>query len=538
MTEVSYSPLTPLRFLERAAEVHPQRVAIVHGERRITYREFADVATQLANALLASGVERGDRVAVLCPNTPEHLIAHFAVPLAGAVLVSLNTRLASEEVRHILDHCGAKLLICDSELLPVIAPIAAELKTVTEVVTLHDDQSAHEVVEQVAGPTYAELLERGSNAALPWTVPDELDTISINYTSGTTGLPKGVMYTHRGAYLNAIAEAMHSEFSAQSVYLWTLPMFHCNGWCTTWGLTAVAGRHVCLRAVRDDRIWSLIDSEAVTHLNGAPTVMTMITTSEHAKPLPRPLVVTTAGAAPSPTTIGQFGALGARVIHVYGLTETYGPCSVCEWQDGWPELDGEQRATLLARQGVGMLQSERMRVVLADTMEDVPADGTTVGEIVMRGNLVMKGYFDDPEATAKAFAGGWFHSGDLGVMNPDGYVQLVDRAKDIVVSGGENISTVEVENALMAHPAVADVAVIGVPDEQWGERPKAFVVIAAGREASEQDLIDHVRSRLARFKAPREVEFLDALPRTSTGKVQKFELREREWHGHEARIKG
>jgi fatty-acyl-CoA synthase len=533
MTEpVSPLPLTPLRFLERSAAVFPDKVAIVHGERRTSYRDFAREATRLARALQASGIERGDRVAYLCPNIPETLIAHFAVPLAGAALVAINTRLAPDEVRYICDHSGAKLLVVDAELAPTVEPVANSLETVREVVTVTDPESA---AQAGAGLGYADLLARGSDEPLPWTVDDELRTITINYTSGTTGKPKGVEYTHRGAYLNALGEVIHSEHRPDSVYLWTLPMFHCNGWCTTWGVTAIGGRHVCLRAVRADDVWRLLEHEGVTHLNGAPTVLTTIINADQAHPLERGLTITTAGAPPSPTTIAHCEALNARIIHVFGLTETYGPYSVCEWQPGWEELEGPARATLLARQGVGMIQAERLRVV-DEEMRDVPADGTTMGEIVMRGNNVMKGYFADPETTAEAFAGGWFHSGDLGVVHPDGYVQLLDRAKDVVVSGGENISTVEVEQALVSHEAVLEAAVIGVPDPKWGERPKAFAVLKPGRQVSERELIDHVRARIAGYKAPKAVAFLDELPKTSTGKVQKFELREREWAGHEARI--
>lgn len=539
---VSPTPLTPLRFLERSAEVHPHRTAIVHGGRRISYAAMATEATRLAHGLRASGIEPGDRVAYLCPNIPEELIAHFGVPLAGAVLVALNTRLAPDEIRHILDHSGAKLLVVDRELAANVAPVADELATVREIVVVEDleaeaagDAGAPEPLPSAID--YATLLDRGSDEPLPWEIDDELATISINYTSGTTGQPKGVMYTHRGAYLNALGEVIHSEHTASSVYLWTLPMFHCNGWCTTWGVTAVAGRHVCLRAVRGDAMWKLIRQEGVTHLNGAPIVLSTLAAAAEAAPLEQPLTISTAGAAPSPTTIGQLEALGARIVHLYGLTETYGPYSVCEWQDGWPALPADERAALLARQGVGMVCADRMRVV-DEHMNDVPADGETVGEIVMRGNNVMKGYFADEAATAKAFAGGWFHSGDLGVMQPDGYAKLVDRAKDIVISGGENISTVEVESALMAHPAIVDVAVIGIPDDKWGETPKAFVVLRAGESADEIEVIEFVRTRISRYKAPRAVEFLEALPRTSTGKVQKFELREREWAGHEHRIKG
>jgi fatty-acyl-CoA synthase len=537
MTRVAPSPLTPLRFLERAAEVHGDKIAIVHGDRRTTYRAFADEATRVAHALRASGVEPGDRVAYLCLNTPELLIAHFAVPLAGAVLVAINTRLSADEVRYICDHSGAKLLVVDAELHGAVAPIAGDLATVDEIVTVIDPASDATPSDQVPGPAYDGFLERGTDDPLPWTVDDELTTISINYTSGTTGQPKGVMYTHRGAYLNALGEVLHSEHSPDSVYLWTLPMFHCNGWCTTWGVTAIGGRHVCLRAVRGDRIWDLLEAEGVTHLNGAPTVLNTIANAEQAHPLDRRLVVTTAGAPPSPTVIAKLEQINARVIHVYGLTETYGPYSVCEYQPDWSDLEVDERATLLARQGVGMITAERMRVV-DDDMDDVPADGVTMGEIVMTGNNVMAGYFDDEDATEEAFRGGWFHSGDLGVMHADGYVELKDRAKDVVVSGGENISTVEVEQALESHDAVADVAVIGVPDEQWGERPKAFVVLADGADPDEAELIEHVRQRIARYKAPDAIAFVDELPRTSTGKVQKFELREQEWEGRDSRIQG
>jgi fatty-acyl-CoA synthase len=536
MSTLSHTALTPLRFLERSAEVYPDKVAIVHGDRRTTYRDFAGEATRLARALHASGIEAGDRVAYMCPNIPELLIAHFAVPLAGAVLVAINTRLAAEEVRYICEHSGAKLLVVDSELRSIVAPVEDDLGAVREIVTVTDPGAGVDGGE-APGPSYADLLERGSDEPLAWAVDDELSAITINYTSGTTGKPKGVVYTHRGAYLNSLGEVMHSEHSPASVYLWTLPMFHCNGWCTAWGVTAIGGRHVCLRAVRGDRIWELLEQEKVTHLNGAPTVLTTMAGAEEAHPLEQTLVVTTAGAPPSPTTIAQCEGLNARILHVYGLTETYGPYSVCQWQEGWEDLDVEERALLLSRQGVGMIHAERLRVV-DDDMNDVPADGETMGEIVMRGNDVMQGYFEDEAATAEAFRGDWFHSGDLGVMQPDGYVQLRDRAKDVVVSGGENISTVEIEQALLTHAAVLDAAVIGVPDEKWGERPKAFVVLKPGGEADEQELIDHVKSKIARYKAPKAVAFLDELPKTSTGKVPKFELREREWAGHASRIQG
>jgi fatty-acyl-CoA synthase len=535
MIEPAYTALTPLSFLGRSAEVFADKTAIVYGDRRVSYRELGALASRLARALQASGVQPGDRVAYLLPNIPEMLVAHFAVPLAGAVLVAINTRLSAEEVRYICDHSGARLLVVDAALHPTVAPIADQLATVCEIVTVTDPLAPAE--SQVESTGYDELLARGSDVPLPWSVADERSPISINYTSGTTGRPKGVRYVHRGAYLNALGEVFHSRHTPDSVYLWTLPMFHCNGWCTTWGVTAAGGTHVCLRAVDATEIWRLIRIEGVTHLNGAPTVLTAIATSPDARSLDRPLVVTTAGAPPSPTVIKRMESLGAAVVHVYGLTETYGPYTVCEALSSWDALDESERARLLARQGVGMVQAERVRVV-DEAMRDVPADAATMGEIVMRGNNVMAGYHDDPDATATAFAGGWFHSGDLGVMHPDGYVELRDRAKDVIVSGGENISTVEVERAIDSHPDVLEVAVVGVPDDRWGERPKAFVVLAPGGSVSPAELIEHVRTQIARYKAPDVVELVTELPKTSTGKIRKFELREREWSGRESRILG
>ncbi len=540
--ETWLTQLTPLSFVERSADVFRDKIAVVYGDTRMTYREFAAAVQERARALRAAGVGPGDRVAYLMPNVPEMLIATFAVPLAGAVLVAVNTRLAPDEVRYICDHSQAKLLVVDGVLAATVAPVAAELETVDSIVVALDPHGPAPEVAIPNASSLAALLAGASGEVLPWAVADENATISINYTSGTTGRPKGVLYTHRGAYLNALGEVYHSRHDERSVYLWTLPMFHCNGWCTAWALVAAGGTQVCLREVRGEVIWRLFDQHGVTHLNGAPTVVTTIMNAEQARPLDRPLVVTTAGAPPSPTMIAQAERMGFRLVHVYGLTETYGPYSVCQWQREWGATDQETRARLLARQGVGMIQAERLRVVRIDVddedLVDVPADGATMGEIVMRGNNVMKGYFRDPDATAAAFAGGWFHSGDLGVLHPDGYVELRDRAKDVVVSGGENISTVEVEQAVVSHASVLEAAVIGVPDDSWGERPKAFVVLRPGHTATEEEIIDHVRSRIARYKAPREVEFVAALPKTSTGKIQKFELREKEWSGHASRIQG
>ena len=537
MSAACYTPLTPLAFLARSAEVFADKDAIVYGERHLTYREMAAQATRVARALQASGVLPGDRVAYLLPNIPEMLVAHFAVPLAGAVLVAINTRLAPAEVLQICEHSGARMLVVDAGLHPMVAPIADGLTTVKEIVTVTDPAAGTVPNPDIGGPSYEELLARGSDEPLPWTVDDESATITINYTSGTTGQPKGVMYHHRGAYLNSLAEVIHSRHSAESRYLWTLPMFHCNGWCTTWALIAIGGTHVCLRAVDADRIWDLLDGAGVTHLNGAPTVLTLIANSTRAHPLDRELVITTAGAPPTPTIIKAMEGLGAKIIHVYGLTETYGPYTVCEWQPGWPGLDADERSRMLARQGVGMVVTDGVRVVDPD-MNDVPKDGATLGEVVMRGNNVMTGYFHDPDATEAAFRGGWFHSGDLGVWHPGGYIELRDRAKDIIVSGGENISTIEVEAAIASHPAVLEVAVVGVPDDRWGERPKAIVVLREGQHPTERDIIEHVHGRLARYKAPDHIRFAEALPKTSTGKIKKFELREVEWQGRASRIQG
>ncbi len=531
MTSIFRTELTPLSFLERSAIVFPDKVGIIHGDHEITYAEMAEHTTRLAQALRASGIESGDRVAFLCPNTPEMLIAHFAVPLIQGVLVAINTRLAPVEIQYILDHSGAKILVGDTELLANLAPVVNDLKTVTEIVAIDDTGTSVDF----GATAYDDLLARGSADPLPWTVDDEERTISINYTSGTTGRPKGVMYTHRGAYLNALAEIIHSNHSPESVYLWTLPMFHCNGWCTTWGVTGIGGTHVCLRQVDPSEIWSLIDTKGVTHFNAAPTVLIGLTNSPDAHPFPRQITITTAGAPPSPTIIEAIEGLGAKIVHVYGLTETYGPHTVCELQPGVSDLDVAERASFLARQGVSYITAEPTRVV-DEAMNDVARDATEMGEVVMRGNNVMKGYFDAPEATEEAFRGGVFHSGDVAVWHPDNYIDLRDRSKDIVISGGENISTIEVERAIESHPAILESAVVAVPDEKWGERPKAFVVLKEGESVTSEEVIEHVRERLARFKAPDTVDVVAALPKTSTGKIQKYVLRDREWAGQERRI--
>jgi acyl-CoA synthetase (AMP-forming)/AMP-acid ligase II len=524
--------LTPLLFLERSADVFREKPAVIYGDRSYTYPELRRRVNRLASALQRAGVRKGDRVGILCPNTPPMLEAHYGVPLAGAVLVSINTRLAPDEIAYILNHSGSKVLLVDTELGHLIERARPQLETVERFVNLADLPGG----TRLDGPEYEEFLQSGSDAPLPIPVEDEYETISINYTSGTTGRPKGVMYHHRGAYLNALGECMTSGIESTSVYLWTLPMFHCNGWCCTWGITAVGATHLCLRKVDPAEIWRLIQEQGVTHLNGAPTVLISLANDPAARTakLTRPLRITTAAAPPSPSIIAQMEELGAQITHVYGLTETYGPHTVCEWQSRWDALEPTARARLKARQGVGYVIAERVRVV-DEQMNDVPADGETMGEVVMRGNNVMKGYYEQPDETAKAFRGGWFHSGDLAVMHPDGYIELRDRAKDIIISGGENISTIEVERCIYQHPDVLEVAVIAIPDEKWGEVPKAFVVPKAGTNPTEREIIDFCRERMAHFKCPKAVEFGD-LPRTSTGKIQKFVLREKEWGGRGRRI--
>lgn len=525
--EVSVTQLTPLLFLERSAQVFPDKIGFVHGDRTLSYQEMAAEAQMLGSALLASGVQAGDRVAYLSPNTPEMLLGHFGVPLIGAVLVAINTRLSSAEVEYILGHAGASMLVMDAALTDTVAGIA--MPTVREVVVVDRDVSS-----DIEAIRYDEFLQRGASAEpIPWRVDDELRAISINYTSGTTGRPKGVQYSHRGAHLNALAEIIHSRHSPDSVYLWTLPMFHCNGWCTTWGVTAIGGTHVGLRAAEAGAIWTAIRTHGVTHMNAAPTVLISMVNHSDQGPIDHTFTVTTAGAPPSPTIIEEMESLGADIVHVYGLTETYGPYTVCEIQSAWQ--GDPQRVKFLARQGVAYIGADPIRVV-DENMIDVRRDGATMGEVVMAGNNVMTGYYGDPEATAEAFRGGWFHSGDVAVWHADGYIELRDRSKDVIISGGENISTIEVEQAVMSHPAVLEAAVVSVPHDHWGERPKAFVVMKPSEETTEAEIIAHVQGQLAKFKAPDTVDFLEALPKTSTGKIQKYVLRDQEWGDNEKRI--
>jgi fatty-acyl-CoA synthase len=541
MNKAYRTELTPLSFLRRSAAVFPDRTAVVHGQRRYSYRQLEERADRLAQALRAAGHERGERVAFLAPNIPALLEAHYGVPAAGGVLVAVNTRLNAEEIGYILGHSGARFLFVDAELAPGIEPL--DLSGLT-VVRIDDTGEPGDPYEDFLAGASAEpppqWLDDPGARGVPEDpgargVPEnEEETISVNYTSGTTGRSKGVMYTHRGAYLNALGEVITTSMGFDTVYLWTLPMFHCNGWCFTWAVTAVAGCHVCLRKVDPERIWELIESEGVTHLNGAPTVQIGVVNHASAHRLERQVTVTVAGAPPSPTLLGQLDALNFRPVHVYGLTETYGPYTVCDWHDEWAGLDADERARLLSRQGQAYVIADPVRVV-DENMRDVPRDGATPGEVVMRGNDVMKGYFEQPEATEEAFRGGWFHSGDIAVMHSDGAIELRDRKKDIIISGGENISTIEVEQAVAGHPAVLECAVVAVPDEKWGERPKAFVTLKPGQSATEEEIISYCREHLAKFKCPASVEFCD-LPKTSTGKVQKFVLRDKEWGGREKRV--
>jgi fatty-acyl-CoA synthase len=521
--KVFRTELNPVDFLHRAAYIYPGKTAVVDGKRRHSYRELAERSWRLANALRSASLAKGDRVATLLFNSSAMLEAHFGVPAAGGVLVAVNNRLSAAEIGYILQHSGAKYLLLDTALEPQVQPTDLSGMTVIRI----DETGGR-------GDAYEDFLAGASPSRPASWMEDEEETISINYTSGTTGRPKGVQYTYRGAYLNALNEVIVAGLRTDSVYLWTLPMFHCNGWCFPWAVTAVAARHVTMRAVDPELVWDLIDGEGVTHYNGAPTVHLMVINHPRAHRLDRPVTAMVAAAPPSPTLLGRMSELNFHVVHVYGLTETYGPITVCPEPEGFAELPVEQRAKFLARQGQAYISSDLVRVV-DDEMNDVPRDGATMGEVVMRGNNVMSGYFDDDAATGKAFAGGWFHSGDLAVWNPDGNIELRDRGKDIIISGGENISSIEVEQAICAHPAVLECAVVGIPHPHWGERPKAYVTLNEGATVTPVDIIAFCRDRLAHYKCPDAVEF-GPLPKTSTGKIQKFVLRQREWTGQDRHV--
>jgi fatty-acyl-CoA synthase len=525
----NHQPLTPLGFLERAAATHPGRAAIVHGAQRISYREFYARSRRLASALIRHGVQPGDTVAALLPNVPAMLECHFGVPMAGAVLNTINTRLDAGTVGYILDHGTARVLIVDREFIP-LARAALEQCAARPLLLELDDAEGPEAArrETLGAPDYEAFLA-GGDPDFAWSPPaDEWDAIALNYTSGTTGRPKGVVYHHRGAFLLALGNTLACEMPRHPAYLWTLPMFHCNGWCFPWTITAVAGTHVCLRAVRGPVMWSLIAEHGVGYMCGAPIVLaTLLQTPEAEKrPLASPLRFSVAGAPPPEAVLAAAAEADVTVVHLYGLTEVYGPSVVNEFKREDDARPVTERAALMARQGVRYHVLEALDVLDPETLKPVPADGATMGEVMFRGNTVMKGYLKDRDATERALAGGWFHSGDLAVKHPDGYVQLKDRSKDIIISGGENISSIEVEDALYRHPAVAMAAVVALADPKWGETPCAFVELKPGQQAGEMELIEHCRQLIARYKCPTRVVF-DELPRTSTGKIQKHVLRER-----------
>ena len=522
----NYVPLSPIGFLLRSAAVYPNRLAVLHGERRYSWREALERCRRLAAALVVRGVGRGDTVALMAPNIPEAFEVHFGVPMAGAVLNALNIRLDPETIAFILRHGEAKVLITDTEFAPVVKEALARLEQKPVIIDIADAMGPGG--ERLGEIDYEAFLRTGDPAFPELTPEDEWDAIALNYTSGTTGNPKGVVYHHRGAYLNALGNVLVWGMREHPVYLWTLPMFHCNGWCFPWTITAMAGTHVCLRRVETAAIYEAIAREGVTHLCGAPVVMNMLLNAGPGlkRSLDRRIEMMTAGAPPPAAVIEGMEALGFHITHVYGLTEVYGPAVVCAWHDEWDDLPAAERARLKARQGVTYPVLEELTVADPVTLAPVAPDGATMGEVVMRGNIVMKGYLKNPRATEEAFAGGWFHSGDLGVLHPDGYIELKDRSKDIIISGGENISTIEVEDVLYRHPAVLEAAVVARPDPMWGETPCAFVALKPEAAATADDIIAFCRDHLARFKVPRTVLF-GPLPKTSTGKIQKFVLRER-----------
>ncbi len=507
---ISFEALTPTAFLRRSASVFADKTAVIDGDQRWTYAQLLERCTRLAGALRNAGVQAGERVAVLAPNTHVLLESHYGVPFAGAVLVALNVRLTAAELSYIIEHSDAKILIYDFEFEDTARAIAAAVKhKLTLIRASGDDQ-------------YEKFLTDATPLTEP--VADERSLISINYTSGTTGKPKGVMYHHRGAYLQALAMAMHSTLNESSVFLWTLPMFHCNGWCFTWAVTAAGGTHLCLRKADPALIWQHLRDSGVTQFNAAPTILIMLAWHDHAQPLPHTVNVSTGGAPPTPALLARMAELNMNMTHLYGLTETFGPAVLCEWRKDWTLWPAAQQAHIKARQGVGNVISQTLRVVDGQGA-DVPKDGATLGEIALRGNNVMLGYYRDDEATAKAAPDGWFRTGDLAVMHADGYIEIKDRAKDIIISGGENIASVEVERTLSSHPAVLEVAVVAAPDEKWGEVPVAFVTLKPGQSLDAATLIAYAREHMAHFKAPKKIMFGD-LPKNATGKIQKFVLRD------------
>ncbi len=522
----NYEPLTPLTFLPRSAEVYPDKTAIIHGDLRYTYREFYARARRLASALKARGIGEGDTVSMMAPNIPAVLEAHFGVPMIGAVLNTLNTRLDAPALAFILDHGECRLLLTDREFSPLIKE-ALSLAKVKPIVIDIDDAFA-EGGEFIGDMGYEAFLATG-DPEFEWKGPaDEWQAISLNYTSGTTGDPKGVVYHHRGAYLAAMGNSVSWSLPKHPVYLWTLPMFHCNGWCFPWTLTAVGGTHVCLRKIEASAIYHEMQRCQVDHMCGAPIILSMLINAspEDKAKAPSGVKFMVAAAPPPATVLAEMDSMGFDVTHVYGLTETYGPAVLCDWNSDWDSRQVEDRAALKARQGVRYHALAGLEVMDPETMSPVPNDGNTMGEVMLRGNLIMKGYLKNPKTTQASFKDGWFHSGDLGVVHEDGYLELRDRSKDIIISGGENISTIEVEGVLYKHPAVLEAAVVARPDEKWGETPCAFVVLRQGASATADDIIKFCRENMAHFKCPKTVVF-EELPKTSTGKVQKFVLRER-----------
>ncbi|MGV8938112.1 MAG: acyl-CoA synthetase [Allorhizobium sp.] len=522
----NFTQMSPLSFLERAAAVYPARPAMVYGSVRRNWAQTYDRVRKLAGGLKAHGIGKGDTVAVIAANIPEMFECHFGVPMIGAVLNAINTRLDAETIAFILEHGEARMVIVDPEFSELAARAVAMTGQAIEVVDIIDPQI--EAGGRVGTMTYDELLAEGSHN-FAWSPPsDEWNAISLNYTSGTTGDPKGVVYHHRGAYLNAIGNMLTWGMGDHPVYLWTLPMFHCNGWCFPWTIAAAAGTNICLRSIRVETVYDLIGREKVSHFCAAPVVLNLLAHAPDALKagLDHPVKVMTAGAAPPAAVIQAMEAIGFQITHTYGLTETYGPAVVCAWHDEWDALEISEKARLKARQGVRYSVLDGLMVADAETLEPVPADGETMGEIFFRGNNVMRGYLKNPSSTAKAFDGGWFHSGDLAVMHADGYIEIKDRSKDVIISGGENISSIEVEGVLYRHPAVMEAAVVARPDEKWGETPCAFVGVKDGSAVTAKELIDFCRANMAHYKAPKTIVF-GALPKTSTGKVQKFMLRER-----------
>jgi fatty-acyl-CoA synthase len=521
----NYEPLTPISFLNRAAAVYPERVAWVYGAQKIKYKDFAKRCRRLASALSKRGIGVGHTVAVMAPNIPPLLELHFGVPMVGAVLNAINTRLEASTIAYILAHGEAKMLITDREFSEVVGQAIELLENPPVVIDINDVDQGN----LLGGIDYEALLSEGEEAYALRQITDEWNAISLSYTSGTTGDPKGVVYHHRGAYLNAIGNVMAWNMPPHPTYLWTLPMFHCNGWCFPWTIVAQGGTQVCLRDVRADAVWDLLREESVTHLCGAPIVLNLLI--ESAKEMQRAITQTinimTAASPPPPPVLSAIEKLGFSVTHAYGLTECYGPGVVCAWQEEWDTRPVSEKALLKARQGVRYPSLEELIVADPVTMKECPADGVTIGEVMMRGNIIMKGYFKDPDATSRAFKEGWFRTGDLGVMHADGYIELKDRSKDIIISGGENISSIEVETVLYDHPCVSSVAVVARPDAKWGETPCAFVELKSSQpKITEQDIIEFCRSRLAHYKCPKTVVF-GSLAKTSTGKIQKFVLRER-----------